>query len=110
MKTKDLLKQAREKGFKEGLIFISATGVADSLVQGELKIKNFTPKNPTFPTKEEIKEMEHNGDIVSTLGYGVIYDSSTETWGQPTDLMAFNTSKTGTNFKKLLMIDMDDYS
>lgn len=101
------LEEAKARGFKEAVVFVSATGVPDCVVFGKLKVKNFKPENPQNLTKDDEASLNMNGDIVSEGGFGVIYDASTNTWGQTLNLMVYTTSKTRTNTK--VVKAFDDY-
>lgn len=98
-----LLKEADKRGFRSGRYFISASGISDCLILGTLMVKY---------TKDETDENAvFNGDIVSTGGYGLIYDASTDTWGVPVENALVGTSLTKVNARKVKqgLTSIDDY-
>lgn len=70
---RDILAQAKKRGFKNKTTFISATGMPEAFVKGKLIVKE---------NYEDEEERQFNGDVVSTAGWGVIYCASTNKWGE----------------------------
>lgn len=87
------LDEAKKRGFKSGSYFISATGISDCLILGELEIK--------YTSNKSDENYEFNGDIVSTGGYGLIYDASTNTWGVLLNQILIGSGITGINARKV---------
>lgn len=69
---RDLLAEAKKRGFKNKATFISATGMPEAFVKGKLVVKE---------NYKDEEEFQFNGDVVSTAGCGVIYDASKKKWG-----------------------------
>lgn len=87
------LDEAKKRGFVSGTYFISATGISDCLVLGDLIVKHTNDKTD--------EEHQFNGDIVSFGGYGSIYDASTGCWGVLLNQILVGTSLTGNNARKI---------
>jgi hypothetical protein len=65
---KDLVfKEATLRGFKSGVRFMSPNGVK-GLVKGSIVVK-------------DNGDSDFSGDVVSSAGYGCIYDRVSNTWG-----------------------------
>ena len=73
MTTKEKLKLAKQKGFKNGVKFLSADDDFLSIVSGKLIVRDYP--------KDTVDSM-FNGDIVSKNGIGCIYDNETKKWGK----------------------------
>lgn len=69
---REILAEAKKRGFKNKTTFISATGMPEGLVKGQIVIKE---------NYEDEEEKDFNGDVVSTAGWGLIYDAKNDIWG-----------------------------
>jgi len=87
------LDEAKKRGFISGTYFISANGVSDCLCLGELLVK--------YTDDKSSEEYPFNGDIVSTSGYGLIYDAETETWGALVNEKLIGSGITGINARRV---------
>jgi hypothetical protein len=72
---KELIAEARRRGFKNKVNFTSATGMPNAFCKGKLIVKeNYDP--------DDESEHKFNGDLVSSAGWGLIYDATKDKWGE----------------------------
>lgn len=70
---RDILAEAKSRGFTNKTYFTSATGMPEAFVKGKLVVKE---------NYEDEEEAQFNGDVVSSAGWGVIYCAKTNKWGE----------------------------
>jgi len=70
---RDILAEAKNRGFKNRTNFTSATGMPNALCKGKLIVKE---------NYKDEEEQQFNGDVVSTAGWGLIYDAKNNKWGE----------------------------